>query len=426
MEPSAVFSEWNSYALRRKLRGRELDLESLARTALTKVVVLTGIRRSGKSSALMLLAQKLAAAGKKVAYVNVEDSRLRDRADLFDELIKWFGDEGYLLLDEITAAKGWQAWLARTHEMLKGPLRLIVSSSRRAFASPSKELRGRTLEFELFPLSFREFLAFRGLEVEPTTSGRGRVERALEEYLRFGGFPEVVLSPNLTDKVSILNTYLRDIVGIDVAEVSGESPSAVNTFGKYVLQSPYFSASKCLNFFKSLGYPIGKDKLLELERLTQDSYLFHFVPVYSRSIKARHTYPRKAYSGDTGFHFATNGVTEPGRLYENAVFLEARRSTRGGLTLHYWRDKEGREVDLIVGANGRVAEALQVSYQVTDDKTFRRETEGLKHCSAELHPGRLTMVTRTGTDGRSVEGLDVTEVSLVDWLLNPRRFLPPA
>jgi predicted AAA+ superfamily ATPase len=426
MELGTILSEWNAYALRRKLHARDLDLDALARTTRTKLAVLTGIRRSGKSSALMLLAQKLAASGERIAYVNVEDSRLRDRPDLLDGLVKWFGDEGYLLLDELTATRGWEGWLARTHEMLKGSLRLVVSSSRRAFARPSKDLRGRTLEFELFPLSFREFLDFRGIEVEPTTSGRGKVERALEEYLQFGGFPEVVLAPDATDKVNILNSYLRDIVGIDVAEVSGEGLTSVQTFGRSVLQSPYFSASKCLNFFKSAGYAIGKDKLLELERLTQDSYLFHFLPVLSKGVKARHLYPRKAYSGDTGFHYATNGTNEPGRLYENAVFLELRRAARGGSALHYWRDKEGRKVDLIVGGDGKVQEALQVSYQVTDERIFRRETEGLVRCAEELEPGRSTLITRSGTDARKIEGLGVREVSLVDWLLASKNTSPPS
>ena len=420
MDIGPVLSEWNAYALRRDLRARELDLDAMVRIAHTKIVVLTGLRRSGKSSVLMLLAKKLSAAGEKVAYVNVEDSRLRDLPGLLDAVIKRFGDEGYLLLDELTVARDWAGWLARTHEMLKGSLRLIVSSSRRAFAFPSKELRGRVIEYELFPLSFREFLAFRGIGIEPTTSGRGRLERALDEYLQFGGFPEVVLSPDPTDKVSILNSYLKDIVGIDVAEVSGEGLSLVHTFGRYVLQSPYFSASKCRNFLKSTGYTIGKDKILELERLTQDSYLFHFLPILSQSVQARHLYPRKAYSGDTGFHYATNGSTEPGRLYENAVFLEVRRSMMGTPALHYWRDREGREVDLVVGEMGKATDAFQVTYEIVDDKAFRRETEGLKRCAQELHPKRLTLITRSGEEARDIPGVEVTEISLLDWLLRPK------
>lgn len=421
METETVLAEWNSYALRQKLLARDLDLPSLERLARRKVVALTGIRRSGKSSALMLLAQKLSKAGENVAYVNVEDSRFRDRAEFLDEVIKWFGDDGYLLLDELTSARDWQGWVARAHEMMKGSLHLIVSSSRRAFAIPSKELRGRVLELELFPLSFQEFLRFREIAVEPTTAGRGRLERALDEYLRFGGFPEVVLSPDPTDKVAILNSYFRDIVGIDIAEVSGESFSSVSTFGRYSLQSPYFSASKCLNFFKSSGYAIGKDKLLELERLSEDSYLFHFVSVVSRSIKARHLYPRKAYSGDTGFHYAVSGLTEPGRLYENAVFLESRRVAGAEHRLHYWRDREGSEVDFVLASDSQPAEAIQVSYDVTQTGTFEREIGGLERCAADLQPGRLTLITRAKMEGRTVEGMEVEIISLLDWLLLPKK-----
>jgi len=169
MEP--VFEEWNLYAKKKALKPRLIDLNRLISDSNLKIVGVTGIRRSGKSSILMLILQKLQNEGKKAAYVNLEDSRISDQKEVLDGLIKWFGDSGFLLLDELTSAPDWEGWLARNHELLKGQLRLIVSSSRASLSKPSKPLRGRLLAYELYPLSFKEYLQFSGIEVEHTTAG---------------------------------------------------------------------------------------------------------------------------------------------------------------------------------------------------------------------------------------------------------------
>lgn len=199
-----VFGEWDAYSTRRRLLDREVDLDSMVESSGVKLVSVTGIRRCGKSSLLMLVRQRLGARGERVAYVNLEDTRLSASRDPLDDVLRWFGDEGVLLLDEVTAAPDYEGWLARNHELLKERLRLIVTSSRRSLASPSKPLRGRVRGFELYPLSFREFVSFRGVPVDWTTAGRGRLERALGEYLKFGGFPEAVLAEGDTEKVAIL------------------------------------------------------------------------------------------------------------------------------------------------------------------------------------------------------------------------------
>ena len=162
---------------------------------------------------------------------------------VLDDALKWFGEDGFLLLDEITSADDWEGWMARNHEMLQGRLRLVVSSSRQGLSAPSKPLRGRILPHGFYPLSFKELLEFREVTPEPTTAGRGRIEKLLTEYLVYGGYPEVVLAGNVVDKTRLLNTYFKDIVGLDVAEASREDLGTVDAFGKYILQSPYFSAS---------------------------------------------------------------------------------------------------------------------------------------------------------------------------------------
>jgi predicted AAA+ superfamily ATPase len=417
MERTDVFEEWTAYAKKKALLSREVELEPIISSSASKIVAITGIRRCGKSSLLMLIVQKLEVEGKKVAYINLEDSRIKDDKEILDNILKWFGEDGFLFLDEITSAPDWEGWLARNHEFLKGKLRLVVSSSRKGLVLPSKPLRGRILPFELFPLSFKEFLSFKGVAIEKTTVGRGRLERAFQEYLKFGGFPEVVLTKEGIDKARILNSYFKDIVGLDIAEVSHEDLGIVDAFGKYVLQSPYFSASKCLNFFKTLGYKIGKEKLLQLEKFSEAGYLFFFAQIFSYSAKDRSQYPRKAYAGDTGFYYSITGRTDFGRLYEGLAFLELRRRLQGQTGIRYWKNKAGYEADLVVTAGNRASEVLQVVYDMTDEKTVKREIRGIDECAKELKAVKLTVLTRNVSEIKTVGGRKIRFITLLDWLL---------
>ncbi len=417
---NAVFDEWNAYALKKALKPRELSLDRVAGEAALKIVAITGIRRCGKSSVLILLRQKLLREGKQAAYLNLEDSRIKDSATLLDDVIKWFGDSGYLLLDEITSARDWEGWLARNHEMLKGDLRLIVSSSRGTLAKPSKPLRGRMLTHELSPLSFGELLRFKELRLERTTAGIGHVEKALREYLIYGGFPEVVLTADLTDKVKLLHSYFRDIVGLDVADMADSHVATVELFGKYVIEAPMFSASKGLRFFQNLGHKIGKQSLLQLEKCSQDGFLFFFVPIFSHTIKDRTQYPRKAYLGDTGFLYAMSGRTDLGRLCENAVYLELRRRLLLQQTLHYWKNQEGAEADFVVREGFRVKEIFQVSYAIDQEETRRRELRGLTACAKAFGLKSGHLITWEAEREETVDGIKVRFWPLWKWLLSER------
>jgi uncharacterized protein len=418
MEP--VFDEWNIYAGKKALKPRSMDLDRLVSDSDLKIVGVTGIRRSGKSSVLMLILQKLQEGGKKAAYVNLEDSRISDRKDVLEGLIKWFGDAGFLLLDEVTSAPDWEGWLARNHELLKGRMHLIVSSSRATLSKPSKPLRGRLLACELYPLSFKEYLQFSGIEAEHTTAGIGRLERALNDYLVYGGFPEAVLSKDKTDKIRLLDSYFRDIVGLDVAEISGENISTVELFGKYVIETPYFSASKCHNFFKSLGHKIGKQSILNLEKHAQEGYLFFFVPVFSHSIKDRTQYPRKAYLGDTGFMQAVKGKTDMGRLYENAVYLELRRRKKTTQEIYYYRNADGSEADHVITEGLKVKTIIQVTSDLDSEKTKEREINGLVRCAKETGLKEGTIITKDKAGRAEAEGIKIRYVPLWKFLLEEK------
>lgn len=368
----------------------------------------------------MLLRQKLAQRGEKAAYINLEDTRLKSTQQPLDDALKWFGDEGTLLLDEVTTAPDHEGWLARTHELLKDRLKLVVTSSRSTLATPSKPLRGRILPIELYPLSLREYLVFKEVAADSTTAGRGRLEKAYQEYLRLGGFPEVCLTTDETEKVTILGTYLREIVGLDVAEASGIDLATVKAFTEYALQTPTFSASKTLKYLKTLGHRIGKDRILTLEHYTASSYLIHYTHIYSYNIKDRAQYPRKAYPGDTGFVYALQGRTDLGRLTEIAALLELKRRKTGVTEINYWKGKSGAETDFVIRRGNTVEEAIQVTWDLSNPKTYSRETRGLARCATELKAEKATILTNGPPEEVKINGVTITVKPIIDWLKEPQ------
>ena len=410
-----IFEEWNVYASKRKLKPRDISLSGIEKNSKLKIVSITGIRRAGKSSILILLQQRLS-KNSKAAYINLEDSRIKNNKDVLDNILKWFSDSGFLLLDEITCVNDWEGWLARNHEMLKGKLNIITSSSRKSVITPNKPLRGRMLAYELYPLSFKEFLEFKNIKLEKTTAGIGKIEKALEEYVIYGGFPEVALLEDRTDKIKVINSYFKDIIGLDVSEISKENINVVEIFGKYVIESAYFSASKCLNYLKTLGYRIGKQSILDLEKYAQISYLFFFIQIFSRNIRDRGQYPRKAYLGDTGFMNAISGKRDMGRLYENAVLLELKRKLNQNQEINYWKNLEGIECDFVIREGLKVKKSIQVVYDLAE-KTKQRELKGILECMKEFGLRQGLVITRDYEAEEKKSNKKIKFVPLWKWLL---------
>ncbi len=404
-----IFEEWCEYANEKELKNRDISYDLLELSE-KKIIFITGIRRAGKSSLMMILMRNLP---EKSAYINLEDERIPRDTSSLDSIVQWFGDKGYLFLDEITSINGWEGWLARVHEQTKGKLKIIASSSIRTVSTITKPLRGRVIEYELFPLSFKEFLSFKDLKIIKTTAGEAILKKALSEYLIYGGYPEVVQCANDTDKTIILLSYFRDIVALDIAEKSKANLSFVNMVTRYMLDSTLFSASKCTNFLRSVGLKTGKEKILELERIAELSYLFFFAPIFSFNIKDKFQYPRKIYPGDTGFIHAVSKEKRMGKIYESAVFLSLRRNLKPDEEISHWKDQSGFEVDFITRKGLEVEAIIQVS--LGDDLKEREFRAGFK-AAKEFNKDEVFIIgDNDGVEQR--EGVTFRLIPLHQWLL---------
>jgi hypothetical protein len=410
------FKEWEIYSLKKNLISRQIDINSILELSKVKIVSLTGIRRSGKSSILILLSQLLKKEGKDVLYCNLEDMRLKTSKNVLDDLLKFFGDKGTLLLDEITNIPDWDNWLTRIHEMTKGQLSIICTSSIRSLLIPTKSLRGRMVIFDQFTLSFAEFLRFKEFNYEHTTAGLGKLEQLFEEYLIYGGFPEIALIVDNITKINIILGYFRDILGLDVANLSNINLSLIELFGKYTLETTFFSASKCYNFLKTLGYKIAKQTILEIEKSSESASIFFFVPIYATSIKDRSQYPRKVYAGDTGFYYSITGKIDYGKLLVNIVYLELRRSIKPNQEINYWRNQAGYECDLIIREGLNVKELYQVCYNFEDEKTKKREIRGVFESAKEFNIKSGIIITKNAENDLIHDGIQVKIIPILKWL----------
>ncbi len=415
-----VLKEWGSVATSKPLKNRAFDVNRAIAESNRRVVSVTGVRRAGKSSVLMLIYRKLKSLGKKAAYVNLEDNRLQF-PQVLDTVLKQTQDAEWLLLDEVTAAKEWDSWIHRINEMKSVHL-ITTSSLNKLSRFPPKALRGRISYFELFPLSFAEFLAFKAINPPETTREIGIVERALDEFLVYGGFPEVVLSEN---KVGIIQEYMNSIVSLDVAALSTAPLKVVSDFSAQLIGTTFFSATKSENVMKNIGHKIGKGTLLELEQLFEIAYLAFFVPVFSTKIKDEALYPRKVYLGDTGFFYAATGKKNFGRMYENAVFLQLKRKLSPLERISYYRSAGNREVDFVIRQGTEVKRLIQVVYDLEDEGTKNRELQALAEAAKEFgldgKKKELLVITKDVEAQEEIDGVRVFYKRLWRWLIEEGR-----
>ncbi len=380
-----------------------------------KIIALAGPRRAGKTYLLYQLAKEL----NDWYYVRFEDERLDISTSLLGEICAYVsGKSGNVFLDEIDKAPNWEVTLRRVaddyHE-----LNFFVSSSsaKLAYEFLPSPLRGRTLSYEVLPLSFREFLRFKKVAIElmdeKTTA---KVKNLLEEYLLFGGFPEVVLESNHLTKIELLNSYFETTVSVDVAEKFRVDYQLVKYAARMIRKIGYYSASKMFELFKSAGFRVGKETTLKLESFFSQVYYAAFVEVFSPKAKDILLYQRKPYLLDTGL--IAFGLSESWwRLYENAVYLQLRRNKTIGEEINYWKSSEGYEVDFVVREGTQIKHLIQVCYDVEDEKTKKRETRAAIKAAKEFGITNITVITKNFDSEELVDDVKIKCTPLWKFLL---------
>lgn len=304
------------------------------------------------------------------------------------------------------------------------------SSSKLLSGEIATALRGRSIDFMVLPLSFKEFLKFKGMELNREElerisfmDERGMLLNKLNEYITWGAYPEVVLERDESIKAKILESYYQSTVYKDIGERTGINQAIVSESLLYFAQnySKYVSVSKTYNYLKGLGYRVSKQTIIEVLNAAKESFFLFNTEIFSRSVKNRMQYPKKVYVVDTGMVRALKAEGSAGRLIENEVMVELTRRLHGsGSEIYYWKKygrAEGAEVDFVVKEWIRVKHLIQVTYASSEEEINEREITPLLNASEELRCNNLTVITYDY--GAEIEYGDkkVIFIPLWKWLL---------
>lgn len=396
----------------------------------THITDIVGPRRAGKTYLMYSIMTRLKGTVPREAmiYLNFENRQLLPlKGNYFNDIVAFIYAERllekhekvYLFLDEVQRVDGWERYARSIYDEFKGRIKLFVSGSSANLLSEeyAKLLTGRHLTTTLLPLSFREFLSFKGLKVDVgsmTERDAALVDKHLREYLSDGGFPEVVLGK---DRKTILSQLFTDIVSRDIlSRATIKNQDVLDEFTNYLAAnvSNLLSFGKMGRYFESRGTKVSVPTLITYFRHMKNAFLFFDNTIFSYKIRDRMQYPRKIYCIDNGIaNAAMPSSGNMGRLCENAVAVEL---LRRGKKMYYWHSRNGREVDFIV-KEGTKLTPIQVSYSVENEGTDERETSSLLKCMDELHAPEGQIVTFGIEDTKSVDGKKITYIPLWKFLL---------
>lgn len=409
-----------------KHRPRDLDVPLNTQ----KILSITGPRRAGKTAYCQDLIRQMLAQGKtiqQILYINFEDERLDRTTEELDAIITVYRrmyphislDSCVFIFDEIQNVPKWDQFVRRVYDTLCKSIIVTGSNSKALGKDIATSLRGRTLTYEILPLSFKEYLQFLDGTATPAASQEiALVQHHLETYLVYGGFPETVFfEPQV--KIKTLQDYFEVMMYRDVGERAGIADSQLLRFflkRSFACATKGYSVNKLFNELKSAGYKLGKNTLYDIADICRQAYLFFTVPKYTQKIANIELGEKNLYSIDAGLLVALGLVMphEPGKLMEQAVFLELYRRYNGNLFF----DSNGYECDFILGEWDDVRAAVQVTQSLEDPDVRQREIKGLVSACKKFGLGKGTIVTKATQDRFTTpEGIVVEVVPLWQWLL---------
>lgn len=385
------------------------DLDS----RLAQIVI--GVRRSGKSS---ICHKVLKQNNIDYAYVNFDDERLydlkaEDLNSVLEALYMVYGDFKYLFCDEIQNISSWFLFVNR---LLRQNIRLIITGSNAKLLSGelSTHLTGRYNQIELFPFSFSEILEYKGIAAnDDSTLGIARRKSAFEEYMLWGGFPELFQVKN---KKAYIRNLFNAIITRDIKQrFSVRYPEALRKMADYLTDT----VSSEINYAGlAKRFSFGSTHTAEnYVGYLRQAYLL--IGLQKFSFKSRERIRNeKNYVIDTALiSTAKEGFSEQnfGWRLENIVCIELFRRRNQTLNDVYYY-KNDYEIDFVLVSDNKVVELIQVSADISAQKTFNRETSALFRAAKELNCNNLTLITLHENRKYTLDNQTVNIVSILEWL----------
>ena len=401
-----------------------------------EIVVLMGIRRSGKSTLLYQMIEHLLKTGSahNICYINFDDNALIPFAKdpdflqtVYETYLEEQGPVGrvFLFFDEIQNIQSWEAWVKKMYDKNRDVKFIITGSSSSLLQKEySSLLTGRVITTEVYPLSFGEYLTFTGLDLADKALGyllnqKPAIKRKLSEYMRYGGFPEVVLQEMERFKIEQLKNYFTGIIARDVLlRYSLRDASKIEGVSHLLLTSIATPVSA-----RRLGNTLGisPHTVLDYIRILEEVCLVQTLSFFSYSLKEQMSRQKKIYCIDSGIRNAI-GFTfskDVGRTAENIVFLSLKRR---GSEVFYWKNEKGWEVDFVVKSGLDVGELVQVCWDLSG-KSENREVRALNAAMEYFNLKKSTIITENTLKEETIGENVIEFVPLWMWLLKNDRLL---
>ena len=432
MEKSEILDVLNDWNFWRKEIDSGVRREAIAKKIVElskakEIIVITGIRRCGKSTSLLQFCQNLINSGTRkedILIVNFEDPRLKSLdLDLLNKIYEIYLTElnplkkHYVILDEIQLIEEWEKFARFLHENKKINVFVTGSSSKLLSSEYSTVLAGRHLDLEIKPLSFREYLLFKKIEVKndlDISQKRHEIKRAFANYLKEGGFPKVTLMDNEKDKRDLLDVYFRDIIIKDIVQrYNIKEVNKISELAKYYLTN--VSTLQSFNNIKNV-LKLNLDTVERFSYYLSSVFMLNFVKKFSYSEKEQILNPRKVYCADNGLRGSVAFVfsEDYGRLAENIAFNELNKK---GLEIYYWKSKKQEEVDFIIKKKQKIIQAIQVCWDIDKPETKKREVKALVNACKELKLKEGLILTEDNSSSETIDDIKISFQPIWKWLL---------
>ena len=372
---------------------------------LKQIITITGIRRCGKSTLLKQTIDYLIKNGvnaKNILFINLEHPyflEFRNNPNflnkIYDEYLKLINPQGkvYCFLDEIQYFNNWQVYIKNRYETTD--IKFIITGSNSSMLSNELNtlLSGRSLNIHLSTFNFREFLNYKGIEYKDKiqrVANRIAIERAKDEFLKWGGFYEVFDANDESIKKDLLISYAKNIIYQDIIPRYGiRNYQIIERLFFYLL----FNATNIINYTNlSKTFEVSDKTIKEYINYFEDTFMFKRIDKFHNKLKEQIKSSKKLYVLDNGFlQIATKGSLNLGAKLENSVFNLLNENYKD---ITYCKDKY--EIDFCFDNT-----LVQVSYDISSQKTLKREINAFKHFKGD----RKVLVTYESED--KIDDIDI-------------------
>lgn len=432
MEKDKIFTilnDWNSWNKPLpETVSRPLYEQEIARKARSgEVIVIKGVRRSGKSTLLTNEIKRLQAGGmpaSNILFVNLEDQRfaLFEPLTLLEKVketwLEYVQPQGetVIMLDEVQNVPQWEKWVLKEYATGSSKLYVTGSNSQLLGAEFGSALSGRYLDVEVYPLGFKEFLLFHGVGIRSRAdflAQRLRVSQLFRTYVAFGGFPKIALTDDELLAKETLKVYYDSILLRDIV-----SRHRLKNFAVLQELSLFLlSNNATLNAYNKLKntFNVSFDVIREYIGFLHGAYLIFSMSKFDYSYKKQVVNPKKFYAVDTGLsnNVSFNVSAKIAQNLENIVFLELQRRRE---TAFYYKTGNNLEVDFLIERDA-CYELIQVCATLQDNVTRQRELRVFAAAAQELHkPVKPLVLTLDDSEQVLQDGLEIDIRNVLEWL----------